>query len=333
MAHMIEENQIAYVGETPWHGLGVQVEAGTTGSQMLSAAGLDWKVEKRTLAVKSGRSFQTEPIKGFKAIVRSDTGRVFTLATPKYESVQNKEIVDFFREYCEAGHATMETVGGLKGGAVVWALAKLNGGERNIGGIDPVKGYMLLATSHDSSLCTLGRATQVRVVCNNTLSAALASKAGKQSFRMLHNTKWTKERRAEAQKVMGLAIEQVDATNTLSEELARVTIDERGWLEFMGKLLGGEQNVIDPKKAELTRTARMIQDATLDSPGAALTTAAGTLWGAVNGVSYYADHQRGFSTTTNDSRMTAAWFGQGASLKAKAVEVAREMAGLELVNA
>jgi hypothetical protein len=50
MAHMIENNEIAYTGTTPWHGLGTQVNVGATGAQMLKAAKLEWKVVLRDLA-------------------------------------------------------------------------------------------------------------------------------------------------------------------------------------------------------------------------------------------------------------------------------------------
>ena len=36
---------MAYVGQTPWHGLGNQVEAGSSTDEMLRAAELDWEVE------------------------------------------------------------------------------------------------------------------------------------------------------------------------------------------------------------------------------------------------------------------------------------------------
>ena len=45
MAHMVET--MAYAGEVPWHGLGVQVEENLTPDEMLVAAGLDWTVSKR----------------------------------------------------------------------------------------------------------------------------------------------------------------------------------------------------------------------------------------------------------------------------------------------
>jgi hypothetical protein len=120
----------------------------------------------------AGNGLLTSQLAGFRAIVRADTNEVYQVATDKYHPVQNIEIVNFFKEFCEAGHATMETVGGLKGGAIVWALAKLNGGTNvKLQGIDELEGRMLLATSHDGSIRTIGLLTQIRVVCWNASSA------------------------------------------------------------------------------------------------------------------------------------------------------------------
>jgi phage/plasmid-like protein (TIGR03299 family) len=341
---MIENNQIAYAGETPWHGIGTQVDRGTSGVVMLQKAGLDWKVDLRSIAVSAGRGqksgtggkWNQKACDGFKAVTRATDGRVFMIGTQKYQPLQNREVVEFFNDVCSAGDATMETVGALRDGAVIWALARLKDADASLLGVDELKGYLLLSTSHDGTLATTGRPTQVRVVCNNTLTQALASKPGENSFRLLHNTKWTDARKTAAKQAMGVAVEQVQAVNTLCAGLAKVTIDHSGWIEFMSKLMGGDDQVINPKDpTKLTRTAEMIQAATVSSPGSDLPSAKGTLWGAVNGVTYYADHTRGFSTTTQASRLTAAWFGEGNSLKTRALKVAAEVAGLqaELVTA
>lgn len=208
---MIENNQIAYSGSKPWHGLGFEVPTGTTGADMLYIAGLAWTVQRRALAMRPSKhdeaTYLTAPLANFRAITRSDNNTVFQIASDRYKPVQNAEIVDFFREYCEAGHATMETVGALRDGAVVWALARLNGGstlrmeaQKNSQGltqIDELRGYMLLATSHDGSIRTIGKPTQVRVVCHNTLTAAM-HKGEKPYFSMSHASKFDDAKKQEA---------------------------------------------------------------------------------------------------------------------------------------
>ena len=59
------------------------------------------------------------------------------------------------------------------------------------------------------------------------------------------------------------------------------------------------------------------------APGQELTTAKGTLWGAVNAVSYYTDHVR----SGTEKRLDAAWFGAGSVLKEKAWTEASALVG------
>ena len=51
------------------------------------------------------------------------------------------------------------------------------------------------------------------------------------------------------------------------------------------------------------------------APGQDLTSASETLWGAVNAVTYYADHVRSGAA---GERLDSAWFGAGYTLKEKA---------------
>jgi hypothetical protein len=125
--------------------------------------------------------------------------------------------------------------------------------------------------------------------------------------------------------IIGIAIEQTQEINSLATQLARVTLNDSDWLDFMGKILG--ENLLNPKDAELSRTAESIKEATYTSPGSALPSRRGTLWGAVNGVTYYADHKARSRSESN--RLFSAWFGQNRRLKADALNAAVEMAGIK----
>lgn len=328
MADMIENNEMAFAGSTPWHDKGTQVNPNSTPTEWLKAAKLDWTVQRRLLAMRDALGTKdvllTNELSEYRAIVRSDNNTVFQVSRDRYQCVQNSEIIDVFAQYCEAGHATMETVGAIKGGCIVWALAKLNSGTTvKIGGIDEVRGYMLFATSHDGTVKTIGKATQVRVVCNNTLQAAMAG--GKAAFALKHSAKFDATMKERAREQMGIAITALHKTNEQAELLSRVSVNDSDWLDFMARLLGSKDAVVDPQTHSLTRLAADIKSATLSSPGASLATARGTLWGVVNGVSYFTDHQRGRS---QDSRLASAWFGVSSDLKQSAMEVALEMAAV-----
>jgi phage/plasmid-like protein (TIGR03299 family) len=356
MSHEIVNNEMAWKNNAPWHGLGVEVAPDATGEEMLQAASMLWTVEKRPFKLldASGNAIG-EPIKGYAAITRSDNGEVFQVSTDRYNIVQPREIVDVFKQYCDAGHATIETLGALRGGAVVWALAKLNTKDEVIGvsgdgQYDTVKSYVLMATSNDGSIRTVGKATQVCVVCANTLRAALN---GGVTFAMKHSKAWTQATATQAREALGVAVEECQAVNALSQSLSRVSIDQRGRIEFLTRVMGGENildmavnntetiqdsgaslldamiaNHVEPIQVEekLTRVGKAVLEAMMTSPGNELASRKDTLWGAVNGITYYADHQRG---RTQDNRLANTWFGTSETLKNTAMIVAAQMAGIE----
>ena len=47
MAHMVET--MAWTGQRPWHGLGIEIPPDLSPNEILEAAELDWRVEKKDL--------------------------------------------------------------------------------------------------------------------------------------------------------------------------------------------------------------------------------------------------------------------------------------------
>jgi phage/plasmid-like protein (TIGR03299 family) len=358
MSHMIENNQIAWntVNGKPWHGLGTEVPAGTSGEEMLQLAGLDFPVEAMDIELAGFPG--TDFLAGYKAIGRADTHKVFGVQSKRYNIHQNIDLINVFSEYCDAGHAQMDVVGALRGGAVIWALAKLNGGTKlTIKGTDHIGGYILMVGSHDGTLPTSAFATQQRAVCNNTLFPAMRS--GRMGFKMKHSKAWDDGCTILAREQMGIAIEGIQKFNSQAETFASVNIDRKGQIEFISQLLDGKclldqtieatqqtaiatthtsnasllDSIIDARPSvdlgsddsKLNRVGKSILDCILNSPGSELESAKGTLWGAINGVSYYTDH---VASRTADSRLYNAYFGTSVDLKQSAVDVAHNMAGI-----
>ena len=120
MSHEIET--MAYSGEVPWHGLGVPVSNDLTPAQMMQKAGLDWKVrEVESFVEYDGRKMRT----GQKSLIREADGKILTNVGKDWKPLQNSEAFEFFGEYVMAGDMEMHTAGSLKGGQMVWALAKV----------------------------------------------------------------------------------------------------------------------------------------------------------------------------------------------------------------
>ena len=142
MAHMVET--MAYAGEVPWHGLGTKVSNDLTPGQMLEVAGLDWEVDEVDSYVKyKGQNIPT----GQKCLVRSTDSRILTTVGQGWHPVQNQEAFEFFNEFVAAGEMEMHTAGSLKGGQMVWALAKV-GESFELFGDDKIDSYLLFSNPH-----------------------------------------------------------------------------------------------------------------------------------------------------------------------------------------
>jgi len=126
MAHMLEmvndQAQMAYVGQTPWHGLGVKLEEGVSPQEMMEAAGLDWEVKKVDLYYGK---FSDKKVEGKQALIRSTDEKMLDIVGVDWNPVQNAEAFKFFDSFCKTGQMTMHTAGSLFDGKRVWALAKI----------------------------------------------------------------------------------------------------------------------------------------------------------------------------------------------------------------
>jgi phage/plasmid-like protein (TIGR03299 family) len=111
---------------------------------------------------------------GHNAIVRSDNSRVLGVVSDRYRPLQNRDHFEWFRPFLDSRQCAFETCGALKEGALVWVLAKGQSAGCGSGAGRRFRKYLLLSSSHDGSAATSVGFCPIRVVCWNTLSAALA---------------------------------------------------------------------------------------------------------------------------------------------------------------
>ncbi len=101
MAHQIENNMMAYKGAEPWHGLGFKVDENTTGAEMLVTAGLDWRVQRRNIAMRPSNADKstmlTSQLDEYRAIVRSDNDTVFQVGLFQRKA----RLVELDPRYCD----------------------------------------------------------------------------------------------------------------------------------------------------------------------------------------------------------------------------------------
>jgi len=214
MSHEFEHGM--FVREAAWHGLGTVLKGAPSIQDALAIAGLSWSVRKLQLQRPDGtpvnRWVTTRDRftcarcagKGYHA-VSTTTGILDSAACEAcastgvlgnedlgyvgadWEPLQNADAFKWFQPILDAGLATLETAGSLRGGARVFMLARIKGKDDVIvpKSDDRVARYILLAHGHDGQLAIRTGITPVRVVCANTLSAAID---GKNLVRIFHTS-------------------------------------------------------------------------------------------------------------------------------------------------
>ena len=186
MAHLVEN--MAYVGRTPWHGLGNQLATQQPLEVWMREAGMDWEIREtpvRFISSEAGALGQISSFPDQKVLFRSDNQAPLSVVSNRFKVVQPRQILEFYRDLTEQSGFELETAGVLKGGRKLWALAR-TGQTGSLAGNDQTNGYVLLATACDGTLATTAQFTSIRVVCNNTLAVALNG-AG-QAVKVRHNT-------------------------------------------------------------------------------------------------------------------------------------------------
>lgn len=320
MSHNVET--MAYAGETPWHNLGVKVEGNLTPAQMQTAAGLDWEAIKVPVFAhvgKRGTVGYREKATGEFAICRDSDLSVLSPSVGKgWEPVSNKEVFETFNDIVTAGNATMETAGSLQDGRIIWAMARMNE-EFNINGGDVTKAYMFLSASHKFGMATRCDFTNVRIVCNNTLNAALSDKS-KGALVIQHRTKFDAARVAD---FMGVSHAQMEnrKAQALALSAAKAEADDLKMFAAMLFPLTSKSNV---REKELSRNAEFFLALNDDATQPGIEFARGSWWQAFNTVTFMTDH---VLSGSDDVRMYNSWLGTTRTLKLNALNKALEFAG------
>jgi phage/plasmid-like protein (TIGR03299 family) len=320
MAHLIE--QMAYVGATPWHGLGSRLTEKQPLEVWQHEAGMNWQIQESPVHFKADTVGHLGTIHSFpeqKVLYRSDTKAPLSVVSHRYQVVQPREVLEFYRDLTEHSGYELETAGVLKGGRKLWALAR-TGQSTALKGNDRVNGYLLLATSCDGTLATTATPTSVRVVCNNTLTISLNGAAS--AIKVPHNTRFDPQA---VKKQLGIAASQweefVYRMRALTERKVRWTEALSFFMEVLCDTCAHDPipNVL-PNKRAMEKVQSLYEG---KGRGSEMESARGTAWGLLNAVTEYVDHER--RARSPEYRMDSAWFGQGTVIKQTALNAALQL--------
>ncbi|MBN8750944.1 MAG: DUF932 domain-containing protein [Variovorax sp.] len=319
MAHQLQ--QMAYVGQTPWHELGNQLPAKQPIEVWADKAGMNWTICETPVRYMTEQAGSLGSIMTFddqKVLYRSDTKAPLSVVGGRYQIVQPREVLEFYRDLTEVSGFELETAGVLKAGRKFWALAR-TGKQTALKGNDVVNGYILLATSCDGTLATTATPTTVRVVCNNTLSIALQGTTS--AVKVPHSTVFDAQA---VKKQLGIAVSGWDAFMYRMKTLAERKVKTHESMNFFLKVLCQADAHADQAQLTNERALKKVQELYEGKGrGAELTASKGTAWGLLCAVTEFVDHER--RARNQEYRLDSAWFGQGASLKQRALDTALQL--------
>ena len=344
MAHQLE--QMAYVGETPWHGLGNQLTQNQPIEVWAKQAGMDWRIESSDVSYMAknerGQSI-IMPYEEQRVLYRSDTHAPLSVVSQRYQEVQPMEILEFYRDLTEQSGFELETAGVLKGGKKFWALAR-TGQSTALKGKDVSNGYILLATACDGTLATTAQFTNIRVVCNNTLAIALRGQSSSAGVvKVPHSTKFDADK---VKQQLGISVRAWDEHMYEMKQLTQRKVTQGEAAAYFDAVFNNtsmsaadqEENIIqfyrnianpnpakeksEPNGRAMTKVMDMFNG---QGRGAELSSAKGTVYGLLCSITEFADHERRAMST--DHRLDSAWFGAGAALKQRGLEQALKMIG------
>jgi len=299
--------RMAYVGETPWHGLGQALTPNAPLETWAKESGMDFQILGSPVLYRTNET--TLQAQGSKQVLfREDTGQALGVVGNKYKVVQPIEVLEFFRDLVAEQGFQLETAGVLFNGAKYWAMAR-TGQEFKIGKDDVLKDYLMLATACDGTLRTTARRTSIRVVCNNTLS--LSNKDALSDVKVSHSSTFDAN---DVKTQLGLRQDDWDDFKTKADILSKTHLTDVQALNFVKSLYG------DKNHTQISKTLQLYSGQGL---GAQFKTSQETAWGMLNAVTEVADWHQG---KNKDRRLESAWLYTGNNMKIKAFEMLLEAA-------
>jgi phage/plasmid-like protein (TIGR03299 family) len=314
MAHNIyfnkekEQHSFFSVQEKAWHGLGQIVEGFVTSKEAIQFAGLDYQVEKRELFTYDSEIIMDEQRWGTKipevavpnyyATVRMDNDTVLGVVGKDYQVVQNADAFTFFDAIIGGDGIQYETAGALGKGERIFITAKLPSYIK-VGRDDLINQYLFLTTSHDGSGSVTAAFTPIRIVCNNTLNAAMRNHSNAIKIR---HTMGAQERLEQAHKVMGISYRLADELEVIFNQWTKVRISDPQVKRLIELAMTPNREVLknlqegreEQLSMQFRKVCERVYEYALSSPTQQTETAKGTVFGAYNAVTGYFQNVRSY---------------------------------------
>ena len=305
-------------GERAWHGMGVVTDGTLPAREAFETADALFIVEKRELRYPNADYIPgcSDPCEatfasGTFGVVRTDTQALLGVVSKQYEIVQNDSLLrmaEFIREEVD-----MDCVIVLSDGAKVCFTATLRGAETDIVPGDTVKRRIVGYLGHDGKTGCGAKFTNIRVVCQNTLTAALGESGAHSSITHKNG----------ANNNFDALINSIDVARQdfvteceLMREFSRVSMGPGAFTDFVDEVYSIDEGQVFRKREKLER-------ARLNGYGSEY--APCSLWSAVNAITQVETSTRGTTAAKGRAQFARGTFGVGAQISKRAFAVARDL--------
>lgn len=278
--------EMAFTGprDAIWHGLGQNLKKGAPLDEWKVAAGMDFEVFESAVSYQSGKDKLIFPER--KALFRSDDNAPLSIVGEDFKIVQPGEVIEFFRDLVEIHGMELSTAGTLFGGKRFWALAEM-GVEAEIVPGDKVQRHLLLTTAVDGSMATTGKVVLTRVVCNNTMTVALAERTNS-AVRVTHKKMFDP-----TSVKIDLGVVDVAWAKMIGnlKKLASTPMSASETRRFFEERIFDRDKTVDEQTWGAVRQVNRLTDLALNGSGSDMSK--GTRWGALCGATELYTHGTG----------------------------------------
>lgn len=313
-----DQHAFMSVKEKAWHGVGQIIDKYPTSAEALIYAGLNFTVEKLPNIQRLPNGNETISKQSFFTY-RTDTGAILgDRVGPDYHIIQNIDAFTFFDSIVGGDDGILyETAGALGNGERIFITAKLPGYIK-VGSDDLIEKYIFLTTSHDGTGSVIAAFTPVRIVCANTLAAALRNKS--HTVRIRH-TNGASERLKQAHKVMGISNELAGAMQDIFNQWSKTPITDAQVKRLVQIAMAPGKETLDRLQmgdfeglsTNYKNTVDKVFEYAMSSPTQLSDTTRGTVFGSYNAITGYFQNVHNFKN--EEAKVDSILYGGNAQLR------------------